>query len=295
MDFFDNANIDDNAEKEIDTGFDFIPYDEYQKKGTGDKSVELPKELLKTNPLDIIAYPTNKHNILQRPLMEADIIPRHPSAVIFNGKSGSGKSNLLVNLISRPEMFGKTDKSDKKSKYFDIVFLFSPTANGGDDLVRFLDIPKKRIFTDFDKKKLDKILDLQDSVVKDKGLDKSPKMLVIFEDIQSDAKFMNTKSFLRCFIQGRHMNISTFLCGQSWTLTPRKCRLQANNIFFFPGANSEVDILLQEFCPPHTSKKQFLQMVKYCTTDPYHFMHINMRKPPTERFRHNLKEIVNPV
>jgi hypothetical protein len=299
MNFYDNVDVDLIADKNIlgeeTKGFDFTPLDEYEKITEGKPSVKLPKKLKKLkNPLEIIAYPTNKSKIVQRPLMKADIIPRHPSAVIFNGKSGSGKSNLMVNLLSRPEFYGKTNPKDKKSGYFDVVFLFSPTANGGDDLVKFLEIPKKRIFTDFDKTKLDRILDLQDSIVTDKGLDRSPKMLIIFEDIQSDSKFMNTKSFLRCFIQGRHMNVSTFLCGQSWTLTPRKCRLQANNIFFFPSANSEVEILLNEFCPPHCDKKDFAKVVKYCTAKPYNFLSINMRVPPDQRYRHNLDVIVNP-
>jgi hypothetical protein len=299
MNFYDDVDADLSADKTnngIAVGFDFVPYDEYTKDIEEDNpKSKLPKKVKNLkNPLEIVAYPTNKHKIPQRPLMEADIIPRHPSAVIFNGKSGSGKTNLMVNLMSRPEFYGRQNQKDKKSSYFDVVFLFSPTANGGDDLVRFLNIPKKRIINNFDKNKLDKILDLQDSIVSDKGLDKSPKMLIIFEDIQSDAKFMNTKSFIRCYIQGRHMNISTFLCGQSWTLTPRKCRLQANNIFFFPSSNSEIEILNSEFCPPHTSKTQFLDMVKHATENPYNFLHINMRKPPNERYRHNLDTILNP-
>lgn len=306
MNFYDSVDIDLVADKnnldDIKVGFDFIPLDEFEKDIATHETpkTKLPKELKNIkNPLDIIAYPTNKANIQQRPMMDADIIPRHPSAVIFNGKSGSGKTNLMVNLMSRPEFYGKSKVNSNKHKtekgYFDVIFLFSPTANGGDDLVKFLEIPKKRIFTDFDTTKLDKILDLQDSIVSDKGLDKSPKMLIIFEDCQSDAKFMANKSFLRCYIQGRHMNISTFLCGQSWNLTPRKCRLQANNIFFFPSSNSEIEILLKEFCPPHTSKEEFLKMVKYATSTPYNFLHINMRKPPNERFRHNLKDIINPI
>lgn len=299
MNFYDDVDADLSADKTnngIAVGFDFVPYDEYTKDIEEDNpKSKLPKKVKNLkNPLEIVPYPTNKHKIPQRPLMEADIIPKHPSSVIFNGKSNSGKSTLLVNLMSRPEFYGKQNQKDKKSAYFDVVFLFSPTANGGDDLVRFLNVPKKRIIKDFDKNKLDKILDLQDSIVSDKGLDKAPKMLIIFEDIQSDAKFMNTKSFLRCFIQGRHMNISTFLCGQSWTLTPRKCRLQANNIFFFPSSNSEIEILNSEFCPPHTSKTQFLDMIKHATEKPYNFLHINMRKPPNERYRHNLDTILNP-
>lgn len=255
-----------------------------------DDTEKLPKEA-KTAGWGIVGYKTNKHKIKQRKSMEDNIIPRHASSCIFNGKSGSGKTMLMINLLTRPEFFGV---DGNKGHYFDKIYLFSPTANNGDDLVRFLKHPRINldINTDFDIEKLDGIIRDQASEIEKKGLLKSPKILIIFEDIQSDERFMRSKSFLKCFIQCRHLNISTFLLGQSWTRTPRACRLQANNIFFFPGSLSEQKILIDEFCPPRLTKNEFAEMISYATSGPHDFLHVNMRAPMEDRFRKNLDVIL---
>ncbi len=201
----------------------------------------------------------------------------------FYGPDGSRKDRVINSR--KPE---KEPENEKDKGYFDLVFLFSPTASGGDDLVKFLKIPQKRIFTEFDETKLDKIIQTQKDLIDEKGLTKSPKILIIFEDIQSDSTFMTSKSFLKCFIQCRHLNISTFLLGQSWTRTPRACRLQANSIFFFPSSQSEVDLLCEEHCPPGATKKEFQELINIATNEPYHFLHINNREHHDKRFRHNL-------
>lgn len=252
-------------------------------------------EAARKKTLDIIPFETSKNKIEQRPAMEKDIIPKHASSVIFNGKSGSGKTQLLVNLLTRPGFYGKCVKHSCKHKdceYFDEMYMFSPTADGGDDLAKYLKIPKKHIFPDLNITDLDMLLQKQKEKCDRNGVDKSPKMLVIFEDIQSDAKFMKSKSFLRCFIQGRHINISTFLLGQSWTLTPRACRLQANNIFFFRGSGSEHKILIDEHTPPGLTKKEFEGLLNHAVGDKYSFLHINLRAPRETRYRKNLDTIL---
>ena len=242
------------------------------------KGYKIPKEIKNANPLQIIPYKTNKKKIKLTPMMEADIIPRHASAVIFNGKSGSGKSNLMINLLTRPQFF---------AKYFDLTFLFSPTA-GTDDLPQYLNLPKKRVFSRFDTKVLDHIIDTQQTIIEKDGIVKSPKILIIFDDIISDAKFMKSKNFTKCFIACRHLNISTFILSQSWTKVPRVCRLQANNIFMFPSSASEVKLLCEEFCPPHTTQQEFKKIIEEATRGTHDFLHINNRCGPDRRFRHNL-------
>lgn len=258
------------------------------KKDKEKNKIKLPKEV-KSAGLSIIPYPTNKHKIKQRPNMESHIIPTHPSSVILNGKSGQGKTNLLVNLMTRPEFYGKINGKH----YYDIIFLFSPTADGGDDLVKFLDIPEKRIFSHFSNETLDDIIAKQKKLVEEKNdLTKTPKICMIFEDIQSDKKFMNSKSFLKCFIMCRHYNMSTFLLSQSFTKTPRACRLQCNNVLFFAGSKSEHKLIVEEFCPPRMSKNEFSDLVDYATEGDHDFLHINMREPPKTRFRKNLDQIL---
>ena len=259
--------------------FEFTPFGlpEDKKRRKQPKGYSIPKEP-ENDPLTIIPYKTNKKKIKLTPLMEANIIPRHASSVIFNGKSGSGKSNLMVNLMTRPQFY---------KGYFDLIFLFSPTA-ASDDLPKYLNLPDKRIFSRFDAKVLDHIIDTQQTIIEKDGIVKSPKILLIFDDIISDPKFMRSKSFTKCFIQCRHLNISTFILSQSWTKCPRVCRLQANNIFMFPSSASEVKLLCEEFCPPHTHQNDFKKIIEEATKGRHDFLHINMRCAPDRRFRHNL-------
>lgn len=233
--------------------------------------------------LDIKPIPTAKSKIKQRPLMEADIIPRHPSSVIFNGSSGSGKSVLLLNMLTRPEFFGQ---------YFDIVHLFSPTG-GSDDLFNVLNLPEEHIHIDMKISDLSDILEEQRAKIEADGIEKAKKMLIIFEDVQGNARFMRSKPFLKSFIANRHYGISTWLCGQSWTRTPKACRLQANNIFYFAGSGSENELMAREYCPPGMKKKDFMEMLLQGTRDRYNFVHINSRVPHAERYRRNLDTIIN--
>lgn len=273
----------ESKEENLENGIKFAEYEGSTKK----KKAEFPKAA-EINDLKIVAFPTDKSEILQRPAMAADIIPRHASSCIFNGSSGSGKTMLLVNLLTRPQFYGP-DANGKR--YFELIFMFSPTADNGDDLVNHLKLDKKHIFTEFDISTLENIISTQKNIITSRGLKKSPKILIIFEDIQSDSKFMNSKPFLKCFIQCRHLNISTFLLGQSWTKTPRACRLQANNIFFYQGSGSEVDLLVNEFCPPKMKKKDFEDLIDEATKKKYSFLHINKRVPFADRFREGLDTI----
>ena len=49
--------------------------------------------------------PTSKDDIKHPPLSEAGVIPKLNSSTILVGKSGSGKSVLLHNLLTRKEFF----------------------------------------------------------------------------------------------------------------------------------------------------------------------------------------------
>lgn len=296
---FNNFNI-PNEEDEVGTDkkhFDLESYADYMKlKGTGEgqeRRFKLPEELktLKNNKLKIVKFSTNKHKIPQRQIMEDNIIPQHPSSVIFNGRSGSGKSNLIVNLLTRPEFYGRTKEDEPKSQYFDLIFLFSPTAKN-DDLPQYLEIPDSRTFDENFDAPLEHIIRTQKNIIEKNGLDSAPKILIIFDDIQSQKKFMNSPNFTKMFIQNRHHGISTWVACQSFTRLPRVLRLQANALFIFPSSGSETEILAAEFTPPNTSRRQFETLIQHATRERFSFLFINMREPPDQRYRKNLDTIL---
>ena len=235
------------------------------------------------NPLQIKPFETSKSKIKNNPYQDSLIIPKHPFACIINGRSGSGKSQLMVNLMAREQFY---------CNYFDIIFLVSPTAGSMDDLCVHLNLPVKRIINILDPKTITKIMKIQEDLINKNGIDKSPKLLIIYDDCQSNERFLRSKPVVQSFIAGRHYNMSVFLCSQSWTRTQRVCRLQCSNVMFFPGTESEVELLTNEFTPPNTTKSQFRQLIKHATHDAYNFLHINMKAAVAERYRKNLDTIL---
>jgi hypothetical protein len=268
-----------------------------------------PKEQ-EDNTLKILVFKTNKADIKQRPLMESKIIPAHPFRMLMIGRSGSGKSMNLVNLMTRAHMYGpavgttsqavtklhKPREPRKKPKgYFDLVWLFSPTAEGGDDLVEHLDLDENKIITSEDQfgPVLDHILKTQKALIAKKSLTESPKILLIFDDCQSAESFLRSQNFLKIFIAGRHYNISIIACGQSFTKFPRATRLQASNIVLYPSSGSEVDLLVDEFTPPNKTKKQMLALVSHATHEPFNFLHINNQVQVGQRYRKNYDTLLS--
>lgn len=295
---FDPSNFDipdDNTEGENKT-FDLASYADYMAEQNKDKKKKTqPKPKEKDNDLlKIIKFDTNKSKIKLRPLQEQKVIPAHPFRLLLVGRSGSGKSMNLVNLMTRPHMYGRTNEKNKKSHYFDLIFLFSPTAEGGDDLADHLDLDENRIITQEAQfyPVLDHILKTQKGLIDKNGLLKSPTICLIFDDCQSAEKFLRSENFTKIFIAGRHYNISVICCGQSWTKFNRVTRLNASNIMLYPSSGSEVDLLCDEYCPPNKTKKQFKQLIGHATDQPYQFLHINNQVPIAERYRKNLDRLL---
>lgn len=279
-----------------------------EQKTKKTKTPAIPKD----RPYSIVPYETDKSEIKQRKIMEEGIIPIHPSSIIINGSSGSGKSQLLISLMCRECFWGESSElppseyqkakltqmgeKKKKNHYFDKLYLFSPTAGTMDDLCKHLlshtPLEKKDIFNTFDESTLMKILDDQEKQIDEVGFAKSPRICIILDDIQSNAKFLRSETIKKIFIANRHLNTTTILCSQSFKLTPRSCRLQANNIMIFPASNSEVKILLEEFTPGGLTVKEMKEIFDEATGDRHSFLHINKRHPPRTRFRKNLDEIL---
>ncbi len=72
----------------------------------------------KNNWLKIIVPPTNKHKVKTTKAMDEHIIAKHPFRAVMSGCSGSGKSCLLLNLLSNKRMY---------ANYFDIIFIVRVT------------------------------------------------------------------------------------------------------------------------------------------------------------------------
>jgi len=240
--------------------------------------------------LIIKAIETSKNKVKVSEYQKEHVIPKHPFRAILSGCSGSGKSNLLINLLTNKKFY---------KDFFDIIFLISPTAGKLDDSYIALENSKTKsklaIISDLDPEKIEGIMDINKEIIEDKGVHKAPRILLVYDDIISDTKFMNSRPFVHSFVASRHYNASVIVCTQRFNSVPRVCRLQANAIFFFKGTNSEQEVLAQEFCPPNFHwKKEFMRVIDHATNEKYSFLFINGQADREHRYRiglHNIMEL----
>ena len=254
---------------------------------------------------------SSKHNIKQRALMKANVIPQHPSISLFSGSQGGGKTTLVANLLTKPHMYGKSmentsnDEEQKKpikqipKPYFDAIFLFIGSDDDMyDSLIDNGTINKDHVVHMPQPSDIQKVIDQQKSLLAKVNGDitKVPKILVIFDDIINDKKLINSKPFLEMFVKGRHLNSSSWLLCQYLNLCPRACRLQANYLFVFKCNRLEMQVLYEQYCPPDMNKSQFFDMVMDATKDTddqkNNFLMIVKRAPIEQRFRQNLDHFI---
>lgn len=234
---------------------------------------------------DITAIPTDKTDVKQCPGAESGIIPKHPFRGYIIGASGSGKTNLLLNLMTRDEFY---------KGYFDSICVISPTANGLDQSYKVLEQanPQRVLyFNEPDVSILKRIEKVQKKEIKKKGLKNAEKCLIIMDDCISYKKFMNSKILLKFAVMSRHFNVSIFLLSQAYHRVPKSIRLNMSCFYFFRGSQKECAVLCEDLCAPSYSNRKFTELINHATKNRYEFLKVDLNTPIEEgRYRKNLEE-----
>lgn len=236
---------------------------------------------------DIKPIETSKSTIPQKASSKKGITPKFAFSWILSGRSGSGKTQLLLNVLTRQDLLGD---------YFHCIIIFSPTAGDLDDTYDALKIPKENFIKTFDVEILKTLLDNRKKLIKDKGIEwvgKNSRILLIFDDMIAEKNFLNSQETLMMFTLLRHYLCSVVICSQSFKKIPRAIRINANWLCIFPSLESEIQIMLEEICPSGVTKKEFRKIIDYCTTGKYDFMSIQNHAEPNQRIRKNLSEIID--
>ena len=230
---------------------------------------------------------TQKDQIKNPKLADEGVIPKLNTSSIIVGKSGSGKTVLLANLMKNPLFYSS-------GKFFSKTFLISPTGCA-DDVQKSLGVPESCTFTDLEEavEALKKIEVSQEQKITEMGASKAPKFCVILDDCIGSNKFMNSKEFINLFTKARHYNITVFFLSQHFKRLPKICRLQASHLYFFAISNTEAEALAEEFAPPGMPKKSFMRLIDDVLTEPYQFLSISMKHGWNERFRKGLAMVIN--
>ena len=232
------------------------------------------------NPL---AIQVAKHDQWEtkQPKLGEGILPPTPARVIITGHSGSGKTQLVVDLLTR--LYASHER----------VFVFSPSVhldsvwNVVKTYVRDeMGVPEDEecFFDTWDEDKLIEILNTQKAIIKHQKAQKAGKQLfgiaVCVDDwadppavmaSRSDGNALNT-----LLVRGRHMMISTFILTQKLRLAGSLLRTQAQALIVFRVRNRlELDAIIEELSAVY-DKKILMEMYQLATAEPYSFWFINL-------------------
>ena len=121
---------------------------------------------------------------------------------------------------------------------------------------------------------------------------KKRKVLIVFDDMIADIINNNKLNPIvtGLFIRGRKLNISIVFITQSYFKVPKDVRLNSTHFFIMEIDNKKE---LQQIALNHSSDvdfKDFMQIYKKCTTEPYSFLvnDTTLASDDPLRFRKNL-------
>ncbi len=215
---------------------------------------------------------------------------KHPFSMCICGCSGSGKTVLCCSFLLNKNMF---------FRFFHEVYLITPTGSA-DDTFQLLGLPKQNIITGNFIEELKKIIEKQEQEVENKGILEADRVCVIFEDLTSLKKLMNSAEFTKIYVQNRHLNVSVISCVHKYRAFTRTCRLNSNHLMIFPCTQTEMDIIGEENMTPQWNKKTFNMMMSHAfekggdNNVKRPFLWINNKAQPDKRFRKNLTTILHP-
>jgi hypothetical protein len=129
---------------------------------------------------------TEKNAIPQRGCVKSGVLPKFPSSVLFCGRSGSGKTNLLLNILTRKKLLGN---------YYHTIIVFSPTAGKYDDTYKALNIPEENFVEDFSPQSFENLIQVRKDLIEEKGIEwvaKNSRVLIVLDDVIANRDFLQS-------------------------------------------------------------------------------------------------------
>ena len=237
--------------------------------------------------LDITPVATRARGHQSPPLME-QIDLKHPFSLSIIGTTGSGKTVLAVNLLTRDEMYGS---------YFDEIHLFGHTVKS-DDSWKVLKLPDKFIHSHPKTliRELKDILTKQRKEVEVKGVLRCKKICLVFEDATTNRKLLSSPQYIQAYVQNRHYACSTIAMCHKYHAQKRVCRLNSNHIMIFPATMSEIKRIIMETQPAHLSKEEYEGIIKSAMESSpemsHPFLWLNFKVQADKRIRKGLRFIL---
>ena len=200
-----------------------------------------------------------------------------PSSVLIVGKSGSGKTNILMSILTVYSCYDK-------------IYLVTP----------HLDQPKYQTLIKFyekvEEKTGEEILEVFETIEEAptaEDMDTELQNCIVFDDVIMNKDLSEVENW---FVKNRHSNTQVYFLTQSYTKkTPIVVRQNANYHIFLKTPSRKNQSLIYQELGYNTTKERFVEMFNDAT-DGYNFFMIDLKTlDPMKQYRKNFNtKFYNP-
>ena len=208
-----------------------------------------------------------------------ELYPQHPFRWLVAGKSGSGKTTILLHAIFTQKIkFSKLylyARHLDEPKYVNLMKYLNTIA-------RENDVPLSELLVVGDK---------PEDIVAVDSLDEEEQNLVLFDDFIGE-KQANQGIITDYFTRGRHKNASCIYVSQSFFKVPKMIRDNCNYFSLYAIGNHATirDIALE--LSLDKSSNEVVQLFKAATADRHSFLFVDQKTLKDElRYRKNFDEV----
>jgi hypothetical protein len=210
-------------------------------------------------------------------------LPRKSFSMLIIGKPGMGKTNLLLNLI--------TKRGKCLNRKMDRVFIISPSLSTIAEDDPFELIPDEQKFTEATLENLDNITD--------QIADSGEKVLIILDDVIADVrgkgKAQIENKLQKMFFNRRHLcgaggSASIIATSQTYNKVDSKLRKACSHLILFENRNKrEISSIFDEVIL--IPLKEYMDVMKYVYDKKHNFMYIDTTRGQDEMIFKNFNKL----